>query len=119
MVDNQDDPREKLFMFQFPHLFPNFKASGPVDMTQDGDTKEAIKDTKPTIAQLRAQKRRGGAPPPEGRIGTLVVMKSGKVKMVLGDGIVMDVSACQIISIAFASQSNVLVQFRLMLRPPY
>jgi hypothetical protein len=29
---------------------------------------------------------------PEGRIGTLVVMKSGKVKMVLGEGIVMDVS---------------------------
>lgn len=28
----------------------------------------------------------------EGRIGTLVVTKLGKVKMVLGDGIVMDVS---------------------------
>jgi hypothetical protein len=34
---------------------------------------------------------------PEGRIGTMVVMKSGKVKMVLGDGIVMDVSAASIV----------------------
>jgi hypothetical protein len=59
-------------------------------MTQD--TKEGIKDVKPSVAQMRAAKKKGALPPPEGRIGTLVVMKSGKVKMVLGDGIVMDVS---------------------------
>lgn len=77
-------------MFQFPHLFPKFKSNEPVDMTQD--VKEGITDVKPTMAQMRAAKKKGGIPPPQGRIGTLAVMKSGKVKMILGDGIVMDVS---------------------------
>jgi DNA-directed RNA polymerase III subunit RPC4 len=35
--------------------------------------------------------KKHGVKPPEGRIGSLVVMKSGRVKMVLGDGIVMNV----------------------------
>jgi DNA-directed RNA polymerase III subunit RPC4 len=57
-------------------------------MTQDGDEKPKP-DIKPTPAQLRKNKE----VLPEGRIGTLVTMKSGKVKMVLGENVVMDV--CQ------------------------
>jgi DNA-directed RNA polymerase III subunit RPC4 len=85
---HQDNPQDKLYIFQFPHLFPRFEAPGPVDMTQE-DTKEGIKDVKPSLAALRGRKK--AAPPPQGRIGTLVVMKSGKVKMVMGDDIVMNV----------------------------
>jgi DNA-directed RNA polymerase III subunit RPC4 len=88
---SQDNPQDKLYIFQFPHLFPRFEASGPVDMTQE-DTKEGIKDVKPSLAALRGRKK--AAPPPQGRIGTLVVMKSGKVKMVMGDNIVMNVRRC-------------------------
>ncbi|GFZ50272.1 hypothetical protein JCM24511_08028 [Saitozyma sp. JCM 24511] len=88
-VDGLDNPQDKLYIFQFPHLFPRFEAPGPVDMTQE-DTKEGIKDVKPSLAALRGRKK--AAPPPQGRIGTLVVMKSGKVKMVMGDDIVMNVN---------------------------
>lgn len=89
LTTDQDNPQDKLYIFQFPHLFPRFEAPGPVDMTQE-DTKEGIKDVKPSLAALRGRKK--AAPPPQGRIGTLVVMKSGKVKMVMGDDIVMNVS---------------------------
>ena len=44
---------------------------------------------KAITTQQRAKKKK--LPPPEGRIGTMVVMKSGKVKLVLGDDIVMNV----------------------------
>lgn len=69
------------------------------------DEKPALKDQDPATSngdtkdrsELRAREL---ARKPEGRIGTLVVMKSGKTKMVLGDGIVLDVSPhvrCKII----------------------
>lgn len=100
-------------MFQFPNLFPRFEDTRPVDVSatvdeapkangdatsadkeKGKDTKPDIKpDIKPTPAQLRGNAKKFGIKPPEGRIGSLVVMKSGRVKMVLGEGIVMDVSA--------------------------
>lgn len=54
-----------------------------IKVKQEAESKEKF------LAELRA---RESARKPEGRVGTLVVMKSGKVKMVMGDGIVMDVS---------------------------
>lgn len=101
-------------MFQFPNLFPKFEerpidvstqaagedtkpnpqatANGSVDKTKD--VKPDIKpDIKPSPAQLRGNAKKYGIKPPEGRIGSLVIMRSGRVKMVLGDGIVMDVSS--------------------------
>ncbi|KAK4683526.1 DNA-directed RNA polymerase III subunit RPC4, partial [Tremellales sp. Uapishka_1] len=90
-----DNPEDKLFIFQFPHLFPKFTASGPVDLSAETESKEGIKDVKPTPAALARAKREKekNLPPPEGKIGTLVVMKSGKVKMVLGNDVVMNVSS--------------------------
>ncbi len=88
-------------MFQFPQLFPNFQPRPVeainVDGEGTGDQKpgEDVKpDVKPTAAQLREKraKEKMARPPEEGRIGTLVVMKSGRVKMVLGEDIVMNVS---------------------------
>lgn len=99
-------------MFQFPNLFPKFEDTRPIDAaagvddikpnpqaTANGstektkDVKPDIKpDLKPTPAQLRGNAKKYGVKPPEGRIGSLVIMRSGRVKMVLGDGIVMDVS---------------------------
>ncbi|WWC65553.1 uncharacterized protein I303_108171 [Kwoniella dejecticola CBS 10117] len=114
-----DNPEEKLFIFQFPHLFPKFLPSTPVDLTQTDtkpditasttastngtahsatngplkDVKPDIKpDVKPTPAQLRAGAKKGPEPVPEGRVGTMVVMKSGKVKIVMGKDIVMNVT---------------------------
>jgi hypothetical protein len=55
--------------------------------------KEDDKEKKAKEAKLKALMAKEKARKPEGRIGTMVVMKSGKVKMVLGDGIVMDVSS--------------------------
>lgn len=102
-VPGLDNPEDKLFTFQFPTSFPKFVSRAPVEV--DGDAAEAAgagekkdekkdedKDVKPKPAQLR--RKRAAAPPPEGRIGTLCVMKSGKVKLVLGEGesgIVMNV----------------------------
>ena len=82
----QADPQDKLFVFQFPNLFPKFDSAVPVDFSAAEDVKP---DVKPSMAQLRARKK--NPPPPEGRIGTMVVMRSGKVKLVLGDDIVMNV----------------------------
>ncbi|WVQ96365.1 hypothetical protein IAU59_003470 [Kwoniella sp. CBS 9459] len=114
-ADGYDNPEEKLFIFQFPNLFPKFAPSDPVDLTQEvkpdpsaptpgpgpaaagsaGSAQADIKpDIKPTAAQLRAGQGRKGQPEPlpEGRVGTMVVMKSGKVKMVMGKDIVMNVT---------------------------
>lgn len=100
-------------MFQFPNLFPKFEDTRPLEIPEDTkpsgataptangnaspekgkDVKPDIKpDIKPTPAQLRGAAKKYGIKPPEGRIGSLVVMRSGRVKMVLGDGIVMNVS---------------------------
>jgi len=61
----------------------------------NGNGKDVKPDVKPDIKatplQLRGNAKKHGVKPPEGRIGSLVVMKSGRVKMVLGDGIVMNV----------------------------
>lgn len=95
----QDDPSSKLYLFQFPKLFPNYITKEPVDLTQDN--KPDIKpDLKPTDAELRASNgpgRKKKAVVPQGRIGSLVVMKSGKVKVVMGDDIVMNVSGHSVI----------------------
>lgn len=101
-------------MFQFPNLFPKFEDTRPIDAATTGtddikpnpqatangttekskDVKPDIKpDLKPTPAQLRGNAKKYGVKPLEGRIGSLVIMRSGRVKMVLGDGIVMDVSS--------------------------
>lgn len=91
-VDGLDNPEDKLFTFQFPSQLPKFVSRAPVDATADGGPEEV----KPTPATLRGRRKSGAvAPPPEGRIGTLCVMKSGKVKLVMGEGnggIVMNVS---------------------------
>ncbi|ORX38045.1 RNA polymerase III RPC4-domain-containing protein [Kockovaella imperatae] len=87
-VPDESDEANKLYIFQFPHLFPHFIPPGPVDMTAEEDVKPDVKTT-----QTKGKKRGPAPPPPEGRIGTLVVMKSGRVKMVLGKDIVMDVNS--------------------------
>ncbi|WOO79831.1 DNA-directed RNA polymerase III subunit RPC4 [Vanrija pseudolonga] len=92
-----DNPEDKLFLFQFPSQMPKLVRHGPIDATGDVAMVEEKPDVKPTAAALKARKKdAAAAPPPEGRIGTLVVMKSGKVKLVFGEGdagIVMNVSA--------------------------
>ncbi|WVQ79469.1 hypothetical protein IAT38_001568 [Cryptococcus sp. DSM 104549] len=89
-ADGFDEPEKKLFIFQFPQLFPKYDAPGPVDLTGPSTLAEVKPDVKPTAAQLRGKKL--VEPTPEGRVGTMVVMKSGKVKMVMGDDIVMNVT---------------------------
>ncbi|BEI88178.1 uncharacterized protein CcaverHIS019_0108960 [Cutaneotrichosporon cavernicola] len=86
-VPGMDNPEDKLFTFQFPTTFPRFASRDPQP------EEEKKEDVKPPPAALRKKKV---LPPPEGRVGTLVVMKSGKVKLVLGEGeqgIVMNVNA--------------------------
>lgn len=149
----QDNPEDKLYMFQFPEPFPKFlpnpatslaakieelkakavaaatvkaesqpngilkkkvsfdgkgdaNMEGKADGAGSGDdekkpTKDKIaaKEAKQakaeaderykTIADLERKERERKA---QGRIGTLVVTKSGRAKMVLGKDIVMDVS---------------------------
>jgi DNA-directed RNA polymerase III subunit RPC4 len=85
-VPGMDNPEDKLFTFQFPSTFPRFTS-------REAPDEEKKEDVKPTPARSRVRK---ALPPPEGRVGTLCVMKSGKVKLVLGEGeqgIVMDVNA--------------------------
>ena len=72
-----------------PPKMPRFLPTGPIDVTANDDTKEGVKDAKPSIQALKSKKK--AQPPPDGRIGTLVVMKSGKVKLVMGKDIVMNV----------------------------
>ncbi|WRT69389.1 uncharacterized protein IL334_006373 [Kwoniella shivajii] len=117
-ADGMDNPEEKLFIFQFPHLFPKFLPSDPVDLTQpstsNGDLKPVTSaaapsasangsatkdikpdvkpDIKPNVGQLRGGVKKPIEHQPEGRIGTMVVMKSGKVKIVMGKDIVMNVT---------------------------
>jgi hypothetical protein len=142
--DLQADPKDKLYLLQFPDPFPKFipdparsflkdvdlddlkpkaelsdetavAGSTATDKTKKGVSfsdkpeeaggdkaaeaaakklaAEEEKEKKAKDAKLRALMKKEEARKPEGRIGTMVVMKSGKVKMVLGDGIVMDVSA--------------------------
>ena len=70
------------------------------------DVKPDIKDVKPSAAQLRAKKGAPPPPPPEGRIGTLCVMKSGKVKMVMGDDIVMNVGLSSSLPLGLVADSR-------------
>lgn len=89
-------------MFQFPQSFPQFEPR-PIDATniEDGSNGEKKPDIKPNIdvkpniqasGPLVGARSKKNQAPPEGRIGTMVVMKSGKVKMILGEDIVMNVS---------------------------
>lgn len=150
----QDNPEDKLYLFQFPEPFPKFlpnpatsfapkieelkaqavaaatvKAEskpngilkknvtfdgegdadmdGKADVPGSGDeekkpTKDKIaaKEAKQAKAEAEARhkaiadyERRERERKAQGRIGTLVVTKSGKAKMVLSKDIVMDVSA--------------------------
>ena len=69
------------------------------------DVKPDIKpDIKPNVA-ARAGARGGvsKALSPEGQVGKLVVMKSGKVKLIMGDDIVMNVS----VAISTAHQDTI------------
>ncbi|GMK54902.1 hypothetical protein CspeluHIS016_0114880 [Cutaneotrichosporon spelunceum] len=87
-VPGMDNPEDKLFTFQFPSTFPRFASREPPPDEEKKEDKD--KDVKP--APVRKRKV---LPPPEGRVGTLCVMKSGKVKLVLGEGeagIVMNVN---------------------------
>ncbi|KAG7562584.1 hypothetical protein FFLO_01957 [Filobasidium floriforme] len=142
-LEGEADPKDKLYLLQFPDPFPRFipdparsflkdvdlddlkpkaelsdetaaAGSTATDKTKKGVSfsdkpeeaggdkaaeaaakklaAEEEKEKKAKDAKLRALMKKEEARKPEGRIGTMVVMKSGKVKMVLGDGIVMDVS---------------------------
>ena len=92
--ETQADPQDKLFTFQFPNLFPHFSAAGPVDLTAEDTKAEAKPDIKPdvkaTVSRKAADRKKG--PSPDGRVGTMVIMKSGRVKLVLGTDIVLNVS---------------------------
>lgn len=132
----QDDPDDKLYLFQFPNPFPHFVPDPELSLVKDfdvhypplaaaakketptspdkphgilkkvqfgegvkvedkDDKKEArriAKEQEERKAMLRELQKQEAQRKPEGRIGTLVVMKSGRVKMVLGKDIVMDVS---------------------------
>jgi DNA-directed RNA polymerase III subunit RPC4 len=115
-ADGQADPESKIFTFQFPNLFPKFHPR-KIDATGEnvnGDAKPDIKpDLKPTAAQLKGKKKVLDVPPVEGRIGTLCVMKSGKVKMVLGDDIVMNVSLNPLQKSQYPFQRNVSAKLTL------
>jgi hypothetical protein len=67
-----------------------FSAGVKSESSSDKKDKRS-KDSDAGKALKAAQEKEAGRKP-EGRVGTLVVMKSGRVKMVLGDGVVMDVS---------------------------
>lgn len=150
----QDNPEDKLYLFQFPEPFPKFlpnpatsyaskieelkrqavaaasvkpepkpngilkknvtfDADGDVPMEEkpdgaqgSGDDEKKVKDkiaakeAKQAKAEADARykviadyEQREKERKAQGRIGTLVVTKSGRAKMVLGTDIVMDVSA--------------------------
>lgn len=92
-AEGMDNPEDKLFTFQFPSNMPKFVVPPTDVMEVDETAPETKPDIKPTPAMLK--NRRKNLPPPEGRVGTLCVMRSGKVKMVMGEGpnaIVMNVS---------------------------
>jgi DNA-directed RNA polymerase III subunit RPC4 len=98
-------------LFQFPQPFPSYlpppgakveaKAEPDVPAPPQSEEKKDIKpkvgakDVKPSAAALRKLSGKTTEPPrPQGRVGSLVVMKSGKVKVVMGQDIVM--SVCQV-----------------------
>ncbi|EJT53271.1 hypothetical protein A1Q2_03622 [Trichosporon asahii var. asahii CBS 8904] len=112
LVPGGEHPEDKLFTFQFPHMFPKFKPPPEPVVDVDGAAEGAAgaggaaagatgagaeaekKEEKPKLAAAAAGRKKP-TPPPTGRIGSLVVLKSGKVKMVMGSGdsaVVMDVS---------------------------
>lgn len=89
-VPGLDNPEDKLFTFQFPPGFPKLVSKTPAVI----DATDLAEESKPTATTMKKRKP-SHLPPPEGRIGTLCMMKSGKVKLVLGEGddaIVMNVS---------------------------
>ena len=109
-------PSNQLYFFQFPRQFPTFLPLPEVDdeepeaMDVDGASAASRKavsfasDTKPASSSsaatpsVKKEDSKSGilpkkpAPPPEGQIGELLIMKSGKVKMRLGKDIMLDVS---------------------------
>ncbi len=118
---SQENPEDKLYLFQFPNPFPHFVPNPDFSLLRDVDTmrspeqkphgilkksvqfdagaKDEKKDAKRPLKENEEKRKaykeleaKEKLRKPEGRIGTLVIMKSGKAKMVLGDGIVMDVS---------------------------
>ena len=81
---------DRLLLFQFPRLFPQFHAPGPIDVDDKMDNGDVKPDVKPAAGQLKGR-RKIQPLPPAGQVGKLQVMKSGKVRMVLGNDIMMDV----------------------------
>lgn len=70
----------------------NGSATATAAAATPADVKPDIKpDVKPSIAGRPGAQRPMARGPPEGQVGKLVVMKSGKVKMIMGDDIVMNV----------------------------
>lgn len=105
--------QERLYFFQFPSPFPTFISNAPppadpepplLDKADDNSKKVTFaQDTKPpapvpgavppvgaTNAQTKVEKEE---PKIDGIIGQLEIYESGAVKMRLGNGIVMDVTA--------------------------
>ncbi|KAL7414720.1 RNA polymerase III RPC4-domain-containing protein [Mrakia frigida] len=117
--DGKEVPPNQLYFFQFPRQFPTFLPIPDVEdddddgMDVDGAASSSsskknvsfASDTKPGSSSsakepsVKKEDSKAGIlskkppPPPEGQIGTLLVMKSGKVKMRLGKDIYLDVSA--------------------------
>ncbi|KAI0352301.1 hypothetical protein OH77DRAFT_798124 [Trametes cingulata] len=113
--EDADVRQERLYFFQFPNPFPIFQApqSENVDMkgkgkAEDGGSSEEggkkvtfAEDTKPPAPAAAAAPAAGAAAEDktaeqakvDGVIGQLEIYESGAVKLRMGNGIVMDVTA--------------------------
>jgi DNA-directed RNA polymerase III subunit RPC4 len=98
--EDLDDPRTRVYLFQFPAPFPTFVQPAPVEkprpesprgkrVTFAEDVKE-VREEKSTIGH--AKKEREDPGPLEGIIGRLEILASGAVRMRLGNDMVFDVN---------------------------
>ncbi|KAJ8461970.1 hypothetical protein ONZ51_g11198 [Trametes cubensis] len=115
-ADEESDIRqERLYFFQFPRPFPVFQAPGSDNATLKGKAKEEgalgkeagkkvtfAEDTKPSALAAAAPAAAGAPaasdkaseqPKVDGVVGQLEIYESGAVKLRVGNGIVMDVTA--------------------------
>ncbi|KDQ61552.1 hypothetical protein JAAARDRAFT_31006 [Jaapia argillacea MUCL 33604] len=112
-IEDVDVRQERLYFFQFPTPFPTLLPNTPAgseEVPMDVDAKGKGKapegsdekqkrvsftpDTKPPVPGASASPAQAKEDPKlDGVIGQLEVYKSGAVKMRLGNGIVMDVTA--------------------------
>lgn len=130
ILSTEQDLSKNLYFFQFPKPFPQF--SYPPEYVQPisdetveaaasaakkavsfaPETKGKEKDVKPVIDSKVNVKKEPVLPPPEGQIGELVLMKSGKVKLKIGDDILLDVSTPDV---CYLLRANTSPSFRLRL----